>query len=112
MKNTVFTFLLIAFTLIIGCHRGLDNVDCSKINAAYSTDIKPLINANCISSGCHNAGSSNGDFSQYSGLKTVAENGKLDERVIGQQDMPPSKKLSLDERKKIKCWIKSGAPNN
>lgn len=45
-------------------------------------------------------------------MKTIAENGKLEERTIAQADMPPQKKLSLNDRKKIKCWIKNGAANN
>ena|ERR1041385_390194 len=88
------------------------DLDCSQISSAYNANIKPIINANCNSSGCHGAGSSNGDFTVYAGLKAKADNGSLNTRVLEDKTMPPSGALSLDDRKKIKCWINNGAPNN
>ena len=100
--------------LFTGCKKEetLDNIDCSKVNAAYSANIKPLINTNCVSSGCHNANSTNGDFTAHAGLKSKADNGSLNNRVIQQKNMPPSGSLTSDDLKKIKCWINSGSPNN
>ena len=102
-----------AVLLFFSCHRNLDNVDCTTVNATYTNDILPLVKANCVS--CHFANNTTGapgDYNQYSYLKEVAENGKLEIKTIGQASMPPSGKLSMDDRKKIKCWIKNGAPNN
>lgn len=96
----------------IACNKDLSNIDCGSIPATYATDVKPIITANCSTSGCHGAGSHNGDFTTYAGLKTVADNGQLDNRVNVARDMPPSSQLSLDDRKKIKCWINNGALNN
>lgn len=90
----------------------LNNLDCSKINSDYSSDIKPIISANCLSSGCHNTNSPNGDFTTYTSLKAKADNGTLDNRVIQQKTMPPSGALSIDQLQKIKCWLNSGSPNN
>lgn len=90
----------------------LNSVDCSKINSSYSADIKPIIDGNCLSSGCHNSNSTNGDFTTYAGLKTKVDNGSIDSRVLQQKNMPPSGALPLDQLKKIKCWLNSGAPNN
>jgi hypothetical protein len=90
----------------------LNNLDCSKISSGYSANIKPIIDGNCLSSGCHNTGSVNGDFTTYSGLKAKADNGTLDNRVIQNKSMPPSGSLSMDNLKKIKCWLNSGSPNN
>ncbi|MDP1747635.1 MAG: hypothetical protein Q8L90_18825 [Bacteroidota bacterium] len=87
-------------------------IDCTGVSPSYNSEIKPIINANCISSGCHNAGSSNGDYTTYAGLKAVASTGTLESRVIINKTMPPSGPLSLEHRKKIKCWISSGASNN
>lgn len=106
------------FTLIAGiwwssCKKDeYKNLDCSTISSAYNANIKPIIDANCISSGCHNSGSNNGDFTSYAGLKGKADNGSLENRVLDKKDMPPSGALSLDDRKKIKCWIENGALNN
>ncbi len=90
----------------------LSNIDCSSINAKYAADIKPIMSASCIYSGCHEAGSSRGDFTAYAGLKAVADKGSLESKVIKDQSMPPSGPCSLDNRKQIQCWINAGAPNN
>lgn len=88
------------------------NLDCSTISSAYNANIRPIINANCMSSGCHNAGSVHGDFSTYAGVKAKVDNGSMNTRVLEDKNMPPSGPLPLDARKKIKCWIENGAPNN
>jgi hypothetical protein len=96
-----------------GCKKDeYKNLDCSTIASAYNANIKSIINATCISSGCHNSGSNNGDFTSYAGVKVKVDNGSLDRRVLTDKNMPPSGALSLDNRKKIKCWIENGAPNN
>jgi len=106
-----FVFALLVFA---GCKKEdeLDNVDCSVVSSGYTIHIKPIIDANCLSSGCHNSGSVNGDFTAYSGLKSKADNGSLNNRVLEQRNMPLSDELSMDELKKIKCWLNSGALNN
>lgn len=89
-----------------------DVIDCSGVSPSYNSDVMPIINANCLSSGCHNTGSSNGDYTSYSGLKAVASSGTLESRVVTNKTMPATSPLSLEDRKKIKCWINSGSPNN
>ncbi len=106
-------FSFLTFATVISCKRDeYKGLDCSTVNAKYSTDIKPLISSNCNSSGCHGTGSSKGDFTTFSGLNTAVNNGTLDKEVLSKKSMPPSGALSLEDRKKIKCWINSGAPNN
>ncbi len=90
----------------------LANVDCSQVASAYNANIKPITSGNCVSSGCHNAGSANGDFTTYAGLKAKADNGSLNKRVLEAKSMPPSGPLPIDDLKKIKCWLNNGAPNN
>ena len=105
----------ISICLLSGCNQDDDplvNVDCSIINSSYSINIKPIIDANCVSSGCHSTNSTNGDFTIYNGLKAKADNGSLSGRVVQQKTMPPTQPLSLDNLKKMKCWIDSGALNN
>jgi hypothetical protein len=102
--------LLIA--LVSSCRDELKNLNCNEIDAAYNADIKPIVQGNCNTAGCHGAGSSNGDYTTYAGLKAAADNGSLDEQVNIEKKMPPTGKLPLDSRKKIRCWIDAGAPNN
>lgn len=88
------------------------NLDCNAINARFATDIEPVIKANCLSSGCHESGSRNGDFTEYKGIKGKANNGSLEKRVLTKKDMPSGNPLSLEDRKKIKCWLNNGALDN
>jgi len=119
MKGIVkYTSLILAgCLLVVSCKKNkeeneLDDVDCSTISASYNANIKAITTANCVSSGCHNAGSSKGDFTTYAGLKAVADKGALESKVIKSNAMPPSTGLGIEDRKKIKCWLNSGAPNN
>ncbi len=116
VKTIQLILFSIAFMLVLfpACKKETKEevIDCTGGSPSYNSEIKPIINANCISSGCHNAGSSNGDYTTYAGLKAVASTGTLESRVIINKTMPPSGPLSLEDRKKIKCWISSGASNN
>ena len=113
-KLNRYTPVLFLFLILFSCKTETTEpeVDCSKINSTYSASVKPLVEANCLSSGCHDANSSNGDFTTYDGLKSVADKGALKSRVVDQKNMPPSKPLSQDDINKVKCWIESGSPKN
>jgi cytochrome c peroxidase len=73
-------------------------VDCNTVT--YSGTIVPIIQTNCLGSGCHGSGSSNDNFTVYAGIKTQADNGKLENRVLDKKDMPPDG-LSRNERNKM-----------
>ena len=88
------------------------NLDCSSINSSYTASIKPIIDANCTSSGCHDAGSANGNYTTYEGLLIRVNNGTLSTRVLYTKDMPKNSSLSLEDRQKIKCWLDAGAQKN
>jgi hypothetical protein len=65
-------------------------------------------------SGCHEAGSGNGDYTTYTDLKAKADNGHLLNRVYTLRNMPASPSLALSDAdlQRIYCWIQQGAPNN
>jgi hypothetical protein len=111
-----FIIIILAFLIFQSCkkERPLEKTDCSKINASYSSDIKKIIKFYCLNHGCHGSGDSNGDFSTYEGLKDKADNGRLRERVLNNRDMPRRDLgiITIDDLRKIKCWLDSGAPNN
>jgi hypothetical protein len=79
---------------------------------SYSTDIAPIMNANCTSGGCHDSGSGNGDYTGYAGLKIDADNSKLINRVVVLKNMPPGGALPDSLIAKINCWVEQGALNN
>lgn len=115
MKKIILSFLSLLFILVVfqQCKKkDADDVDCSKVNAKYNADIRPLVAARCNTTGCHTSGYTNGDFTFYEGLKAAADNGTLANKVLDAKTMPPSGALSQDDRNKIKCWIDSGSPNN
>lgn len=114
IKTIIVIFIITTVVAVFSMCKKDDykNIDCGKINATYNTSIKLIIQNNCSSSSCHGSGSSNGDYTTYIGLKTIADNGKLNDRVLINKNMPSSSALSLDDRKKIKCWLNSGSQNN
>jgi len=84
---------------------------------SYSLSIAPIISANCSSTAaCHGASSSNGDYTTYAGLKADADNGKLNNRVVVNNNAhnPPAyvPALSSSDKDKINCWIQQSSPNN
>lgn len=115
MKNPIRPIALLTLFLLIffSCKKDeYKNLNCSTINATYNITIKPILDANCTSVGCHNTGSANGDFTTYIGVHGKVTNGSFEKRVLNEKTMPTFGPLSFDDRKKIKCWIDNGAPNN
>lgn len=112
MRSLFFFCLGSSFVLFVSCRNDLRNLDCSTIGSTYLLDVKPIILGSCTTSGCHNAGSGNGDYTTYAGLKAVADDGTLDKAVNIKKSMPKNGSLDIESRKKIRCWINAGAPNN
>lgn len=121
MKKTIslLIVLLIAGGYIIGltgCYYDKEVNICSDTAAAYKNNIKPLVEANCVS--CHNSSNPNGshDYSTFDGLHEVAINGLLVGSVThapGFTPMPKNRaQLSECQINQIKKWVNAGAPNN
>jgi hypothetical protein len=98
-----------------------DNNNCSiTINASvasstgvsYATQIKPILEANCIKSGCHDGNSGVPNWGNLSTVQANAQNIKL---RTGNRSMPadiaptglPQEQIDL-----IACWVDEGAQNN
>lgn len=100
-------------------NQGAKNNSCSSCdttNFKYSTAIKPLIQNKC--QGCHNPSSLGGsiDLSTYTGVRTVALNGRLYGTIAwlpGYSAMPKNGyKLSSCEITQVQKWINNGALND
>jgi hypothetical protein len=87
----------------------------------FSGDVKPIFTTNCSMPGCHNpVDQANGyDFSTYEGIMEGIEPGnpwdsKIFEAITadGDDQMPPTHKLSAKEINTIKGWVKAGAKND
>jgi hypothetical protein len=82
----------------------------------YTGAVRPILDLHCI--GCHNNTTQNGgvNLATYTGVQTVALNGKLAGAITGASgypQMPPGgQKLSDCNITQITEWINAGAPNN
>ncbi len=115
LKGLLVAIVIFALT-ISSCKKGgstkLQPV-CDGSHPTYVANIKTIIEGNCNSSGCHNAGSSNGDFTSFSGMNAVITNGKFRRQVLTDQTMPNgSTRLSQKNIDKIQCWVNDGYPEN
>lgn len=114
-KILIFGF---GFFLLQGCYYDVEEdlypvVDsCNTTNLVFNGEIQPLINTHCALSGCHVAGTGRVDFTTYEGVKSVAADGRLHQKVIVDKSMPPSGPLPKCEMDKIDAWIKAGFPKN
>lgn len=114
MKKILLLLLAVpAFLLFQQCKKEDEYKDLScNSPVSYTSTIKTIIDANCTSSGCHNANSRNGDLTSYAGVLVQVRNGELSKRVLYKKNMPRSRPLSLEDRQKIKCWLDGGSPEN
>ncbi|MCB0524416.1 MAG: hypothetical protein R3A50_14275 [Saprospiraceae bacterium] len=90
---------------------GTGNCDTSLVS--YNTDIKPIIDANCIS--CHAPGGEeeNSPLLTYDDLKKYTGNNDMVDRVNGTSSlMPPSGKMNSCNVSLITAWVNQGALNN
>ena len=89
---------------------------CDTVNMTYSSDVQPILQANCYS--CHGNGIVNGGVSldDYSNVRDLAEDGELLGVITHAAGYPPMPdnggKLSDCDINKIKDWINRGASNN
>lgn len=78
---------------------------------SYATDIEPIIQSKCATSGCHvSGGGGNGIFDSYQGVKAKVDNGSFEQTTLIQMSMPPSGGLSNCEQQLFEAWIAAGAP--
>ena len=95
------------------------NTTCDlSAESKFSTDVLPILNANCNFSGCHNTTSAAAGviLDTYNGVRSQALNGRLIgsmNQVSGYSPMPKgNSKLPACTLAKIEKWVTSDAPNN
>lgn len=90
-----------------------ENLNCDTLSViTYANKIQAIANSNCAISGCHTGVNPTGGIKleTYQQMKAIADNGKLGDRVLVQQNMPPSGPLSNCDLEAIQVWINNGAP--
>jgi len=116
-KSIAFTFILAGVLILSACGKdAIDMFDCAGVTPTYTIEVKPILDASCAKSGCHDAQTQeNGfDFSSYSEAKIASqvENflGAIQHKK-GFEPMPnDSPKLSADKIKILSCWAQNGSP--
>lgn len=90
--------------------------NCDSMILSYDIDIQPIIIGSCALLSCHFGPAPSGGipFESYENAKYYAENGKLLCSIkweAGCTPMPSGLgQLSLDNIRKIECWINNGTP--
>jgi uncharacterized membrane protein len=122
MHRSLLKWLLLAGCLpfISGCYYdnesllypGSNSINCNGVNAKFSADVKPILQAKCTLSGCHNAASGAGGTILETYSQVAAKASRINARCVVQKNMPPSAPLTSAETATLKCWIDSGTPNN
>lgn len=79
-----------------------------SLKVSYESHIKSIMTNSCALAGCHVSGAGQLDLSNYSNVKLIADNGKLEERVLIQKNMPPAGPLSQNDQELIKRWLETG----
>jgi hypothetical protein len=79
----------------------------------YTKHIKPLVDANCATAGCHGAPTSNPLFTTYDLVKSKADRIKIrtiDYATNSLTRMPPDPNPELTPAQKalINCWVQNG----
>ncbi len=95
------------------CTITVNSTVASATTVSYATDIAPILQANCIKSGCHNG--DNGADKNWSVFANVQSNAQNIKTRTGNKSMPqdiaptglPQAQIDL-----IACWVDSGALNN
>ena len=93
----------------------LDFCDSLQLNElTYAEEISPILEVKCNNIGCHNAGSSVGDYTNYQGLIVDLDNGTFTQTVLIDRRMPQqgSPDLTVEELNMLECWVGNGYPEN
>ena len=114
MRKTEFLFLLgLSLLLVVGsCKKDLLEPVCDGTEATYDGHTATIINATCMGSSCHDAGSNRGDFTTYEGIKPYLDDGSFTKEVLTNQSMPRGSVLSQSQINTMQCWLDNGYAEN
>jgi hypothetical protein len=95
------------------CSTTVNSTISSQTSVSFATDIAPILQANCIKSGCHNG--DNGADRNWSVFANVKASAQSIKTRTGNKTMPadiaptglPQAQIDL-----IACWVDAGALNN
>lgn len=115
MKKLLGISLVLLMAGVSSCTKQTE-FDCTGTTPTYTADVKKLLDANCATSGCHNASSkAKGiDLSSYSAAKSESSKSRFlgsIQHSSGYDAMPQGgSKLSDANIKIIYCWVQNNSP--
>lgn len=114
MKKITFIASLSLSIFFITCSKDNKTEQKETCSEKYTfLEIKPIIEKNCATAGCHSVNSSNGGLTTFQEVKNIIENGKMDSRVLSNfPTMPPGGFSDPAEKEKIRCWVDDNYPEN
>lgn len=121
LKITALLVLAIAFVSQNACNSSSSNANTTVCDTSaavlFSTTVKPIMDAKCATSGCHNANAAAGHaLHTYAGVKACVNSGRFLGSINhagGYKAMPQGgNKLDQCDINKIQKWVNAGALNN
>ena len=118
--------VVIALALLTGCYKDktvlFDGPEVTK-TVSFSSDIIPIFNSSCNTSGCHSTGGKAPDLTIANAYNSLSngnyfktsdpQNSELYLWMTGKKGMPmPVAGINKDYNAIILAWIKQGAQNN
>ena len=127
-KKIIIGFLA-GFTmlLLIGCYKDktviFDTGEEITRTVSFGSDILPILNSSCNTSGCHSAGGISPDLSAVNAYTSLSNGGYLNSSdpqtselylwMTGKKGTPmPTTGVNKDYNALVLAWIKQGAQNN
>lgn len=117
MKTLILIIKMILLVMVFSCkHAPLVQYDCTGLTPGYTAEIKPILDANCATSGCHSGsnpakGIGLADYTDASAASANKNFLGAIQQLSGYIKMPKeADKLSDNEIKLIYCWIENGSP--
>jgi hypothetical protein len=114
--KVVFPFFFAVIALMSCGKEAIDIFDCSGATPTYTGEIKPVLDASCGLSGCHDAASAEGGIilTDYPSAAAISRNdsflGSIQHKR-GYRQMPEdAAKLSPESIQLLTCWVQGGSP--
>lgn len=103
--NSILTIIFSVVFIVFACKKEETKITpvCDGSSPTYESFVAGLIASKCAS--CH-------DYSTYTKLSVVLNNGKFRSEVLEQQTMPQGGNLSESELNKLQCWVENNFPEN
>ena len=114
MKNWVAKIVLPCIVIIgiTACDKGPDRIPCDGSTQSWDGNVANIVATGCTGSTCHGAGSINGDFTAYAGIKPFLDNGSFENAVLIDRTMPQVGTLADSSLAHLQCWFEQGYTEN